>query len=407
MLAQVVVQVRLDGAWVPAGLLRHAAAGRDPHSAFRYGRRYLERPDAYALDPVQLPLRDAQLETESGFALFNGVRDAGPDRWGRYLLDRRFGRGLDELEYVAATTSDRVGALAFAPSPDAPPGRWSPGGFAPPEPERPDLAACAGAIEDAVRDEETSRLRRLLEYGPSLGGARPKATVVWNGAPHLAKFSFSLDARDEPRLEYATMSLAQRCGLDVPDLSFAEVDGRSVYLVRRFDRGGDGEPVGFISGLTATGLHESDYRDWSYLRLCDAIARHAPDPERDLRELFRRLVFNILVLNNDDHPRNFGFLHAGGGRWRLSPLYDVVPASVTGESWFLAMEAGAEGKAATLRNALSAFERFRLDAAEARALAEELRDAVATGWEAHFRACGVRDDAIAALRRNFERDVAA
>jgi serine/threonine-protein kinase HipA len=118
-------------------------------------------------------------------------------------------------------------------------------------------------------------------------------------------------------------------------------------------------------------------------------------------------VFNILVLNNDDHPRNFGFLSAGGGRWRLSPLYDVVPGAVTGESYYLAMEAGAEGKAATLRNALSACERFRLDPADARALAEELRDAVATDWEAHFRACGVRDDAIAALRRNFERDVAA
>lgn len=404
MLAQVVVMVRMGGRWVPAGLLRHFDDGR-PHSVFRYGRRYLERDDAYAIDPVQLPLRDAQIATEEGFALFNGIRDAGPDRWGRYLLERRFGRALDELGYVAGTTSDRVGALAFAAQADAPPAQWTPEGFVTNSPDRPDLAACVGAVEDAVKNEETARLRRLIEYGPSLGGARPKASLVWNGSPHLAKFSLSLDTRDEPRLEYAAMSLARHCGLDVPELALTEVDGRSVYLVRRFDRAAGDEPIAFISALTATGLHESDYRDWSYLRLCDAIVRLCADPERDLRELFRRLVFNVLVLNNDDHPRNFGFLYAGAGRWRLSPLYDVVPASVRGESHHLAMEAGAEGKSATLRNALSACERFRLDAADARELSDEMRETVATTWAAHFRACGVRDEGVAALRRNFERDV--
>ncbi len=407
MLEQVVVFVRIDGAWVPAGLLRGIDQGRLARSVFRYGRRYLERPDAFALDPVGLPLGDRQLHIDTDFVLPNGLRDAGPDRWGRYLTDRRFGRSLSELEYVVANTPDRAGALAFAPTPDSPPAIWTPDGFQVVEHRRLDVAASAGAVEDAVRQEETARLRRLLEYGSSLGGARPKATVVWDDALHLAKFSISLDSRDEPRLEHATMSLASRCGLDVPPVSTAVIDGRAVYLIRRFDRTEDDEPIPYISGLTATGLHESDYPRWSYLLLCDAIRKLSPDPTQDLRELFGRMVFNVLVTNNDDHPRNFGFLYAGDGRWRLSPLFDVVPGVVTGESYFLAMQLGAEGRVATLRNAVSAHARFGLEADEARRVAARLREIVAESWASYFEASGLPRDAIDAVRTNFERAVEA
>lgn len=134
--------------------------------------------------------------------------------------------------------------------------------------------------------EETVLLLEYLRYGPSLGGARPKATVEVNGELYLAKFSLSLDSKNEPLIEYATMTLAKKCGLDVPEILIERIDDRFVFLIKRFDRMG-GNRTPFISGLTMTGMHESDYAAWSY----------------------------------------FGFLNHEKC-WELSPLYDVSPSVV-------------------------------------------------------------------------------
>lgn len=104
----------MEGGWVPCGLLRYTEAGQYSTAQFRYGRRYLDRSDAIAIDPIQLPLLDTTHETPEGFQVFNGIRDAGPDKWGRYLLEKKFARALSEIEYVAASSGDRVGALAFS-----------------------------------------------------------------------------------------------------------------------------------------------------------------------------------------------------------------------------------------------------------------------------------------------------
>ncbi|MBI4347172.1 MAG: type II toxin-antitoxin system HipA family toxin [Elusimicrobia bacterium] len=399
MLSELYVYVHLNGpGWVPCGLLEHEVRGRASAGRFRYGRKYLKRPEAVAVDPVQLPLTEATHETPEGFGVFNGLRDAAPDAWGRYLLERRFGRKLSELEVLAASGPDRAGALAFSDDPAGGPRVYGPGGFEAPDPSGLDLRLCAGAVQDLEREAETERLKEFLRQGPTVGGARPKATVSWDGRATLAKFRLDKDAFDEPRIEYATMTLAQRCGLRVPRLETALMLGRAVFLSERFDRGP--EPVGFVSALTLAGWHESGYSEWSYLTLADAVLKYAADPERDLRELFARLVFNILVYNNDDHPRNFGFLAGPDGRWNLSPLYDVTPAGVATQTFSLAMTVGKEGKRASLANALSSAPRFRLSPEEAKRCVEKLRD-VASGWREHFESCGVSPKDIAALENSF------
>jgi len=401
MLQETYVYVHLDpDGWVPAGLLQFEETGRYSSSIFRYGTKYLDRPNKLALDPIQLPLLDKTFNTPEGFSLFNGIRDAGPDKWGRYLLDKKFARTLTELEYIVATRPDRAGALAFSDDPASGPKVYTPSGFQHADSKHLDLALCVGAVKDIEASVDTERLKKYLEYGPSMGGARPKATLLWNGKPHLAKFSLSLDSRNEPLIEFATMTLAQKCGLKVPPVEMTKAAGRAIYLIERFDRKANGSPAPFISGLTITGSHESHYSTWSYHALVDAIVKYSSQIERDLRELFQRMVFNILVYNNDDHLRNFGFLNSGRDRWDLSPLYDVVPANVNSQSYSLAMTIGTEGKKASITNAVSQCERFRIEQGEARTLISKMQE-VASSWREHFKSVGITEGELRALENGF------
>lgn len=401
MVDKVYVYIFLPEAqWVVCGLLEYNENGRYSDSYFRYGKKYLMREDKIAIDPIQLPLCDDTLEVPQDFILFNGIRDAGPDQWGRHLLDRKFGRTLTELEYVIATGSDRVGALAFSDDPALGPRVYSPQGFNSLVEKRLDLSDCVGAIDDINAMKMTERLKEYLCYGPSLGGARPKATVNWQEKTCLAKFSLPNDSRNEPLLEYATMLLAKECGLNVPPIKVVKMAETAIYLIERFDRTVTHCPIPFISGLTVTGLHEQDYSRWSYHLLVDAILKFSRDPMRDLQELFKRMVFNILVYNNDDHLRNFGFLYEGNQHWNLSPLYDVIPAIVSSQNFNLAMIVGMDGKKASVENALSLCERFRLSKQDAEGIILDMKQKM-MGWREHYKKCGITDQQIAALENSF------
>lgn len=395
---EVVVYVYLFDKFVPAGRLAFEEKGRYSTAVFRYGKTYLTRPDAVSIDPMQLPLIDREFVTESGFDMFNGIRDAGPDRWGRYLLDKKYAHALDELDYITLLGPDRSGALAFAMDAE---------GITQPLVKRLDLKLCVDAAEQALTGETSDALEVYLNYGPSLGGARPKATVMWNNKSYVAKFTLSMDKRNEALIEYATLSLAKKCGLHVPPIDKTVVSGRDVFLIERFDRKmreGVEFPVPFISALTATGLHEQDYAQWSYIGLCDAINRLSDDAARDKRELFKRMVFNILVFNNDDHMRNHGFLYAGNQQWALSPLYDVVPGVIHSDTYALAMNVGSRGKEASFKNALSAAPYFDITFEEADALMTSLQHTV-RDWESHYRQCGVSDQDIRKLEHALRKSV--
>jgi len=408
MESPVTVFIFLKGKWMPAGRLKYFPQGRQSYSVFAYGKKYLEEPEAVSLDPVQIPLSSGEFQTPQGFDIFNGIRDAGADQWGRYLINKRFAN-MDELDYILATSHDRVGALAFGDDPTQGPKSFSPKGFETLSQKRFDLGKAANAIQATIAEEDSEELKEFLIYGPSLGGTRPKTTVNWRGKPYIAKFSVSHDRRNEPLIEYATMSLAKKCGLKVPALDKARVMGRDVFLIQRFDRLYSTktqmeEPIPFISALTATGVHESDFRSFSYRRLCEAITGLSKYHKKDKEELFKRMVFNILVYNNDDHYRNHGFLYIGKQKWELTPLYDVVPATVVGEDRYLGCAIGPGGnKEANLNNALSACAYFNLNPTHARQIIMTLQNVV-KHWQAHFIECGISRIEIEVLKNSIGQE---
>lgn len=401
------VFIQLGGAFVPAGrLVMNDDERRDPWASFAYGREYLRRPDRIAVDPVQLPLGTDEYFTQEGCTTFGAIDDASPDGWGKYLMYKAMeDRTPTDIEAILASGPERVGALAFGPTP-AQPERiipWREEDAADAEFSLEELAAATGEALHA--DRLNPRLRALLTAGSSLGGARPKGVTVRDGVKWIAKFPARNDAVPECRAEYAAMSLASRIGLDVPPLALTSAAGRDIYLIKRFDRTADGAPDGgsgdapvgaadgdrrlhFVSGLTMLAAHESEAHRHGYADLAQVLRIYGSDPARDLHELFRRMVFNILVTNDDDHLRNHGFLLDTSG-WRLSPLYDVVPKPQIGYDRRLALAAGPEGRAATLANAVAGAASFDLHPGEASAIAADMAGAVAQGWEDAFRDAGL------------------
>ncbi len=392
-----IVFMHLPGGPVPAGRLTMTNEPRASFATFAYGRRYLERPDRVSVDPVQLPLpnpgsQDVVFRTQDGFSNFNGIRDAAPDGWGRYLIYKALDdHEPSEAEILLASGDYRVGALAFGPTPEAPQ-RFMPWGEGDAPGEHFTLEELATAVERIQSvDELDDNLRRLLTAGSSLGGARPKAATEIAGQPWIAKFPATDDIYPMCRVELATMRLATRCGLNVTNLEFREVLGRDIYMIKRFDRILTGSVVHrqpFVSGLTILGAHESDVGRHSYADLASALRQYGANPRRDLIELFRRMVFNILVTNDDDHLRNHGFLWEARG-WRLSPLYDVVPKPQVGLERTLVLGVGPQGRAATLQNAIAGAGAFGLSPEEATHEALGLADMVRTEWMQHFQGAGL------------------
>lgn len=392
------VYVYLAQGPVPAGRLEYSDDGRYSRSRFRYGNQYVRRPDAVALDPKSLPLPDGSpdwVSTEEDFDLFGGIRDAAPDGWGRHLLDRAAGESgkvLGEFDYLVGAGDGRVGALAFGPDLTGPrrTAPWS-GDLDGGKLDLSEMVEAARTLDDA--EQLDARMRRFIVRGSSLGGARPKADTDWNGGKWIAKFARKDDRYNVVRAEYANMALARNCGIDVPDIELVRVFDVDVYLIRRFDRlksqDGRFHRTPFVSGLSILGAHESEARLKFYGDLAEALRLFGlQESALDRRELFRRMVFNILTGNNDDHLRNHGFLFDGKS-WRLSPGYDIVPHPQTGTERSLAIGVGKQGRVATLANALSECGRFGLRPDEAAALVIELRDKVAARWEETFKECGV------------------
>ena len=382
------VYVFLEEGPVPAGILETSGTGREAAARFRYGRRYLQREDRLAVDPVQLPLTapDAGREyiTEEGFVLFNGIRDAAPDGWGRHLMDRAAGaQALSEFDYLVATGESRVGALAFGTDLSGP-RRIVPWAEEQVEGETLDLA---GMIE-AVRELDTAeglprKYRRFLLRGSSLGGARPKATTEYDGRQWIAKFGRADDRSPMCRIEFVTMKLAEQVGIAVPPVRLEKALGQDIYLIERFDRVPNDlgyRRLPFISGLTILGAHESESSRQSYRGLADQLRRFGSEPTEDLKQLWRRMVFNILCNNNDDHLRNHGFLWDGRG-WRLSPGYDIVSFPQVGTERDLAIGVGRNGRRATIENALTDVASFGLSQSEGISIAQMMQGTVRANWE--------------------------
>ncbi|MGH8806570.1 MAG: type II toxin-antitoxin system HipA family toxin [Noviherbaspirillum sp.] len=378
---------------VPAGILAIDEAGATVlASSFVYGTRYLERKNRVEIDPVGLGLMRGQtakgvrLFPPPELALFGGIRDAAPDAWGRRVIENRFGapaNGLPESRYLLHAGHNRVGALDIRPGLTTP---YDSGGAS--SIKRLEyLLEAADAIEAGM--PVPANLQDIFDAGTSLGGMRPKAAVVDGDRHWLAKFPSRQDRGfSVPVIEYACMRLAAECGLDVPEVRLLHVgNDRPVMLIERFDRmkGAAGTTRRhFVTALTLLGVHESRSPEMSYTDIAQKQALYgAPQTIRKQQsELFGRMVFNIFVSNDDDHLRNHGFLWHGDG-WVLSPLYDVVPRASLAFQRNLHLGVGAQGRNATLVNAMSKHAMFGLDRPAALAIIDRIWRVVRE-WRSYF-----------------------
>jgi serine/threonine-protein kinase HipA len=312
-------------------------------------------------------------------------------------------RALSEFDYLVATGDSRAGALAFGTDLSGPRRivSWAEEEV---EGENLDLAEMIEAVRELDSAEGLPRKhRRFLLRGSSLGGARPKATTEYDGRQWIAKFGRADDRSPMCRIEYATMKLAEQVGIIVPSVRLEKVLDQDVYLIERFDRvrnerGYRRHP--FISGLTILGAHESESSRQSYRGLADQLRRFGSEPTQDLQQLWRRMVFNILCNNNDDHLRNHGFVWDGRG-WRLSPGYDIVSFPQVGTERDLAIVVGRNGRRATIENALTDVASFGLSRSEAISIARTMQKIVKTSWERLCVNNGFTELEIARLRACF------
>ena len=389
--AYVYIQLPCTMETVPAALLRiQTLSDGTQIGRFRYGDRYLRRQEAVALDPFHLPLAKEVFEFTQLKGIPGAVRDAGPDAWGRRVIEHKLERSaadLQEIDYLLHGPQDGAGYLSFGLKAE------------PPAPKRQynrthhlaELIVAAHAIEDGR--PVAAHLLEQLDPGTSMGGARPKATIEDAQSLWLGKFPARDDRFNLQRVEFATLDLARRCGLNVTQARLQSVGESDVLMLQRFDRDYTDKGYlrfGLVSGLTVLDCGDShlDRERWSYPLMADNLRRWSDKPEADCAELFRRMVFNAAVTNNDDHPRNHALLRRQKG-WRLSPAYDLVPAPVVSlERRDLALTVGDYGRTASIYNLLSQAGRFGLSAEEARGEIDRLVDVV-RHWRDGFHACGV------------------
>jgi serine/threonine-protein kinase HipA len=390
---QAYVYIQLPGTLetVPAALLKvQTLPGGTQIGRLRYGDRYLERKDAVALDPFRLPLAKEVFEFTQLKGIPGALRDASPDAWGRRVIESKLARSpadLQEIDYLLHGPQDGAGYLSFGLKAE------------PPAPKRKynrthqlaELIAASQSIEDG--QPVAAHLLEQMDPGTSMGGARPKATIEDAQNLWLGKFPAREDRFNLQRVEFATLDLARRCGLNVTQARLEPVGTSDVLMLQRFDREHTGKGYlrfGLVSGLTVLDCGDSylDRERWSYLLLADYLRRWSDKPQADCAELFKRMVFNAAVTNNDDHPRNHALLRRQKG-WRLSPSYDLVPSPVVSlERRDLALSVGDYGRTASTYNLLSQAGRFGLSAEEARSEIARLVQVVQL-WRESFFACGV------------------
>jgi len=373
---------------------------------FVYGQSYRERADAVELDPYQLPIAPRTYETAKLEGVFGALRDAAPDSWGRRVIEKAKGRvDLDEFDFLIES-HEGAGALSFGL------------GNVPPPPVRQfnrvlnldELRRAAQVIDEAGPGEPVpEQVIQLTNPGSSLGGARPKNVVEDENGLWIAKFPQRGDRWTNAPVEAGMLALAARCRIRTPETRVVPIGGEKVLLVKRFDR--ERVTNGYfrhrmVSAMTVLQAEEqaSERKNWSYLLLADELRRWSGHPANDREELFRRVVFNALISNVDDHPRNHALI-APGRNWRLAPAYDLTPQPLASrERRDLALECGPRGRIARRDNLLAGAGRFGLGQAAAAAIIDDMRQLVEHQWRREVLRFGGTEGDCATIESAFVYD---
>lgn len=377
-----------------------------PIGRFVYGKSYLARQNAVPIDPLELKLAETTYHTTALKGVFGALRDAGPDYWGRRVIEK-YTRvpQLGDIDYLLYAPDDRAGALGFGsgPKPPAPKHKFN---------KTLDLEKLIGladallANEEIAQGPEADQVENLMLIGTSMGGARPKTVVEDRDGLWVAKFNRSDDKWNYARVEHAMLELARNCGVQSAQSRVVTVGDRDVLLVKRFDRKQTGhgyERARMISGLTILRTEDNhQHRErWSYVLLAEELRRISTSPKQDAAELFRRMVFNALISNTDDHPRNHAAI-AKGQDWKLSPAYDLTPSMpISHERRDLAMTGGDWGRYAHAENMLSQCMRFHLNHDEAEAIIRKMEKQVAVTWYKTARREGVSEPDCETIKSAF------
>lgn len=373
--------------WLP-GALEPVVAGRlyrpgdrPEYLYFHYGNSYLDRSDAISLYSPELPLRKGIIPPAEGLTMASSLRDGSPDAWGRRVIIHRLmgktsdpGFALDELTYMLESGSDRIGALDFQASPTE---------YLPRNSSSPSLEQLQEAAERVEKGLPLpAELDHALNHGTSIGGARPKALVQDGQARYVAKFSSTSDLYNAVKGEFVAMRLAEIAGLNVAPVRLTRSANRDVLLVERFDR--SHTPKGFqrhamVSALTLFELDELMARYAGYDQLADIIRQRFTRPTDTLVELYKRLVFNIMTGNTDDHARN----HAAfwdGKQLTLTPAYDICPQNRSTGVASQAMRILGERNDSRLSLCREAAHKFNLNQQTANEIIESMRETITNAW---------------------------
>ncbi|MBZ9603161.1 type II toxin-antitoxin system HipA family toxin [Phyllobacterium chamaecytisi] len=352
---------------------------------FNYGRSYLGRKDAISLYEPELPLQAGALPLPAGLSMPSSLRDAAPDAWGRrVIINRQLGRkgndidpaDLDELTYLLESGSDRVGALDFQKSAT----KYVP---------RQAATASLALLADAARHVEEgiplpADLDAALLHGSSIGGARPKAVIEDGDSKYIAKFSSQSDVYSVVKAEFIAMRLATLAGIEAAPVRLEKAGTKDVLLIRRFDRdkaAGGWHRHAMVSALTLQGLDEMMARYASYEELASIIRHRFDAPKETLRELYARLVFNILCGNTDDHARNHAAFWNGQGL-SLTPAYDICPQARNGREATQAMLIVGEQRLSRIGLCIEAAPIFLLSAGDAESIAARQIATIRDQWDA-------------------------
>ena len=377
---------------------------------FIYARSYRERSDAVAIDPFELPLGAGAFEVVDELGVFGAIRDAAPDAWGRRVIEWRLGGGAlaAEIDYLLHSPDDRAGALAFSRMNEPPPAAQPFNRVL----DLEKLLTIAAEIDAGVSSSRESspvrQISHLLDPGTSMGGARPKSSVRDETGLWLAKFPMRGDRWNVPVVEASMLELARACGIRSAVQRLVRVGGQDVLLVKRFDRelrpDGGTQRFRMVSAKTVLRAQEGVLQraQWSYLRLADELQRWVGDPGADRRELFRRMVFNALISNLDDHPRNHALI-SPAKEWQLSPAYDLTPSPVRStDRRDLALEIGRHGRWANRGNLLSECARFGFSVADANATIDQMKSLVEGRWREIVTSSGGTEADLSAISPAFD-----
>jgi serine/threonine-protein kinase HipA len=405
------VFVYVDLAGVPhlVGRLWARVRKNKEGATFEYNDAWLEHPNRFSLEPA-LKLGPGPFHTVADTPMFGAIGDSAPDRWGRALMRRmerrraeREGqapRTLHEMDYLLLVDDEaRAGALRFAETEGGPFLRQEEAKRIPPLLELPKLLSAAEHVMEETDTEEDLRL--LFAPGSSLGGARPKASVrEKDGHLAIAKFPRKDDEINTVIWEAVALALAQKAGIPVPAARVETIANKPVLLLRRFDRDGK-RRIPFLSAMSMLGAKDNETH--SYLEIVDALRQHGAAPKADMEALWRRVVFNILISNTDDHLRNHGFLYEGSDGWRLSPAYDLNPVPTDIKPRILTTAINEDDGTASLALAMSVAKYFELDAANARETAKQVGKAVSK-WRGEAARHGITKNEIDRMASAFEHE---